>query len=80
MLGIDPNSKGKRHVHELRIVTGHPTEEEIAAVAVVLMAAATRAEPASARPPGSRWRTSARPALPGRPGPGAWRASTLPRP
>jgi hypothetical protein len=80
MLGIDPNSKGERPVHELRILAGNPTGEELAALTVVLMAAATRAEPAGVPPPGSRWRTSARPTMPGRPGRGAWRASALPRP
>ena len=80
MLGIDPNSKGERHVHELRILAGHPTDEELAAVTVVLMAAATPAGPPAAPPPASRWRTSARPAVPGRPAPGAWRAAALPQP
>jgi hypothetical protein len=78
MLGIDPNSKGERHVHELRILAGHPTEEELAALTVVLMAATTRAGPASQHAPVSRWRTSARPTMPGRPARGAWRASALP--
>jgi hypothetical protein len=78
MLGVDRNSKGERHVHELRILAGRPTEEELAAVTVVLLAAARSAgEPAdSVRP--SRWRTSGRPRVGGRPGPGAWRASALP--
>jgi hypothetical protein len=78
MLGIDRNSKGERHVHELRVLAGRPTEEELAAVTVVLLAAAhpTGASPEPAPP--SRWRMSARPLLAGRPGPDAWRASALP--
>jgi hypothetical protein len=79
MLGVDWNSKGERHMHDVRIVAGRPTEEELAAVTVVLVAAATRAEPTSVPALGSRWRTSARPAVPGRPAPGAWRAAALPR-
>jgi hypothetical protein len=78
MLGVDRNSKGERHVHELRILAGHPTAEELAAVTVVLLAATRPAgEPEEPVPP-SRWRTSARPLVGGRPGPGAWRASALP--
>ena len=66
-------------VHELRILAGRPTAEELAAVTVVLLAAsAHRAGPATGPVPESRWRTSARPTVPGRPGAGAWRASALP--
>ena len=79
MLGVDPNSKGERLMHELRILAGRPTEEELAAVTVVLMAAASRATAAAGEPaPVSRWRTSARPSVPGRAAPGAWRGSALP--
>lgn len=68
---------------ELRVERGRPTEAELAAlVAVLLHASATPSagEPAAA----SRWAVSARPgyAVRGRPtrhGPGAWRASALPR-
>ena len=77
MLGIDPNSKGERHVHELRVLAGRPTEEELAAVTVVLLAAARPAGGPAEQVPPSRWRTSARP-VGGRPAPGAWRASALP--
>jgi hypothetical protein len=63
----------------LRIVRGTPTDEELAALTtVVAAAAATPAEPA--RPVRSRWADRA--ALLGAPppiGPGAWRASALPR-
>jgi hypothetical protein len=66
-------------VTELRILAGHPTAEELAAVTVVLMAAgARRTEPAAGPVPVSRWRLSARPGVPGRAGAGAWRASALP--
>jgi hypothetical protein len=78
MLGVDRNSKGERHVHELRILAGRPTEEELAAVTVVLLAATRPAGGSAERVPLSRWRTSARPTVGGRPGPGAWRASALP--
>lgn len=77
MLGVDRDSKGERHVHELRFLAGDPSAEEIAAVtAVLLLACGTGGadEPA----PVSRWRTSAIPGTAGRPGPGAWRASALP--
>jgi len=78
MLGIDRNSKGERHVHELRVLAGRPTEEELAAVTVVLLAAARPAGGPEQPVPLSRWRTSARPRVEGRPGPGAWRAAALP--
>jgi len=67
-------------MHELRILAGHPTDEELAAVTVVLLAAASGTQPADAPPPVSRWRTSARPTVPGRAARGAWRASALPLP
>lgn len=68
-------------MHELRIFAGRPTEEELAAITVVLLAAAARAAAPAGEPvPVSRWRTSARPGVPGRAAPGAWRASALPVP
>jgi hypothetical protein len=77
MLGVDPDSKGERLVHELRVLAGDPTAEEIAAVTAVLLMRSDTTVP-TGKTPVSRWRRSARPALPGRPGPGAWRASALP--
>lgn len=66
----------------LTVVRGEPTAAELAALAVVVDALVRRgrqrAEPE--RPAGSRWAAkdhSLRPQL--RPGPGAWRASVLPR-
>ena len=62
----------------LRVVRGEPSPEELAAVVAVVFARrrATGAEPAPAAP--SLWAApQLRPALSG--GPGAWRASGLPR-
>jgi hypothetical protein len=64
----------------LTVVTGQPTAEELAAVVVVLTARAGRAGPESA--PGAPPAWSARSRLMRAPvtaGPGAWRASALPR-
>ncbi len=62
----------------LRVVRGTPTAEELAALVGVICA--IPAPPAAPPAIPSRWRTSARPAGPAlRPGPGAWRASALPR-
>jgi hypothetical protein len=65
----------------LTIVSGQPTPEETAAMVVVLTALAGQAASAPAGPPApSQW--SARSRLmraPVTPGPGAWRASALPR-
>ena len=60
----------------LRVVRGDPTPEELAAlIAVVSARGGDVEEPA---PPRSLWgRPALRPTL--HPGPGAWRASTLPR-
>ena len=63
----------------LRVVHGDPSVEELAALTAVLTGLAGNAEPAEA-PPRSWW--SCREAglrRPLRPGPGAWRASALPR-
>ena len=61
----------------LRVVHGNPTAEELAAlVAVVAARASVAAEPGP--PPRPLWgRPALRPTL--TPGPGAWRASGLPR-
>jgi hypothetical protein len=77
MLGVDPDSKGERHVPELRILAGNPTAEELAAVTVVLLGCRGAAE-AAAPPASSRWRADARWAPTVRPGRGAWRAAALP--
>ncbi len=62
---------------ELRVLAGDPSAEELAAVTTVLLLTSGADEPAEV--PVSRWRTSAIPGTAGRPGPGAWRASGLPR-
>jgi hypothetical protein len=62
-----------------RVVRGTPTAEELAALVGVLFSRRVAAQPAeSAGPMASRWRASALPDIPLRPGPGAWRASALP--
>jgi hypothetical protein len=60
----------------LRIVRGHPTPEELAALLAVVGARSGGAEPAETdrRSP---WATPV-PRRPLSPGPGAWRASALP--
>ncbi|TQM15205.1 acyl-CoA carboxylase epsilon subunit-like protein [Pseudonocardia kunmingensis] len=62
-----------------RVVRGNPTDEELAALTVVLAAAASA--PASAAPAAhDRWSDpTARFRVPLHPGPGAWKASTWPR-
>jgi hypothetical protein len=62
----------------VRVVRGTPTPEELAALVGALFAMRTGASAAGARPAASRWRVSARPTIPLRAGPGAWRASALP--
>jgi hypothetical protein len=63
----------------LRVVRGAPTDEELAALTVVLTARAAGA-PEKPAQPRSEWRNRAallrRPLYPG---PGAWRASALPQ-
>jgi hypothetical protein len=63
----------------LTIVSGQPTPEETAAVTVVLTALLS--QPATeARPGPSQWSARSRfLRAPVTPGPGAWRASALPR-
>ncbi|WP_432488292.1 acyl-CoA carboxylase subunit epsilon [Kineococcus esterisolvens] len=66
----------------LRIERGHPEPEELAALTVVLTRlAAAPAAPAAPQPlPASRWADRRRAlGLAPEPGPGAWRASALPR-
>ena len=76
-------STGAPEPPALSIVAGHPTAEETAAVTVVVTAlaaaAASRPQPA---PDGTRSAWSDRSRMlrpPVTPGPGAWRASALPR-
>jgi hypothetical protein len=62
----------------LLAVRGEPSDEELAALVSVLAALATR-RPGPPQP-GSQWRNKARNIRPAiGPGPGAWRASGLPR-
>lgn len=64
-----------------RVVSGGPSDEELAALTVVLAAAAATAGPTSPPGPPSAWNDRA--ALLRGPlgvGPGAWRTSTWPRP
>lgn len=63
----------------LRVVRGEPSDEELAALTAVIAAAAS--QPAPEPPaPRSAWADPAhRLRTPLRPGPGAWRASALPR-
>jgi len=68
----------------LRVVRGDPTEDELAAVVTVvaarLAAARRRAAAEGEGQPRSQWRNRARNIRPPiGPGPGAWRASGLPR-
>jgi hypothetical protein len=63
----------------LRVVRGDATEEEIAAL-VALIASMSGDEPAPKRKPRSSWADPARRMRTTLPhGPGAWRASGLPR-
>jgi hypothetical protein len=67
----------------LSIVAGHPTPAETAAVLVVLTAVASAAAAGTQSGPGSHrsaWSDRSRLLRPAvSPGPGAWRASALPR-
>jgi hypothetical protein len=66
----------------LTVLSGKPTPEELAAVVVVLSAvrAYRNADGAAAAPPRSQWAARSRLLRPEVvPGPGAWRASALPR-
>ena len=59
-----------------RVVRGHPTEEEVAALLVVLAAQAPTEPATSAPPTPSEWASYARAMhAPLQPGPGAWLAS-----
>ena len=64
----------------LRVVRGEPTPAELAAVVVVLTALASRTAPASQPRRSSEWAARSRMLRQAvAPGPGAWRASGLPR-
>ena len=65
----------------LTIVSGQPTAQETAAVVVVLSALAGQDRPGpAARPAPAQWSARSRfMRAPVMPGPGAWRASGLPR-
>ncbi len=69
-------SNGERPT--LRVVKGGPTDEELAALVVVVATRAAAAPAPSA--PKSLWRNRSRNIRPAvSPSPGAWRASGLPR-
>jgi Acyl-CoA carboxylase epsilon subunit len=83
---MNERAMNERDTPELRVVRGSATGEEAAAVVTVLMARlAARERERAARPRGPAQRRSAwrdRSSLmrdPVTPGPGAWRASALPR-
>jgi Acyl-CoA carboxylase epsilon subunit len=65
----------------LRVVRGEPTDTEVAALVVALVAATERAGAAPTQVPArSLWRNRSRNIRPAvSPSPGAWRASGLPR-
>jgi hypothetical protein len=69
-----------RHMDDeplFRVIRGTPTAHELAALVGALF---TRTLPAPSAPQVvSRWARSGRPNVAGRPGPGAWRSSALPR-
>ncbi len=75
---VTQSSPEAEQVPVLRVVRGEPSAAELAAVVVVLGA---RASPAATRPERpSRWAARDRLVrLPPPAGPGAWRASALPR-
>ncbi len=63
----------------LRVVRGDPSDEEVAALTAVLAAAASQPEPEPTAPRSAWGDPAHRLRVPLRPGPGAWRASALPR-
>jgi hypothetical protein len=63
----------------LRIVRGDPTDEEIAALIAVLGAVSAPAAPGPPAPRSAWADPERRLRVPLHPGPGAWRASGLPR-
>lgn len=88
MSGTEERSDGTSDAPEvaqpvLRVVKGDPTPEEFAALVAVVSAklgAAERPSPQGPRHAAPRWAAYwRRTRQPLRPGPGAWRASALPR-
>ena len=62
----------------LRVISGDPSEEELAAIIAAVSTRSRRAKPPT--PHFSLWARKSRQVRPSqRPGFGAWRASTLPR-
>jgi hypothetical protein len=63
-----------------RVVRGEPTDEEVAALTVVLAAVAATPHTTTAPAARDRWSDpAARFRVPLHPGPGAWKTSTWPR-
>jgi Acyl-CoA carboxylase epsilon subunit len=64
----------------LTVVRGEPTAEELAALVIALATRAGQPGPAAPSPAPSQWAAKSRQLRPQLfPGPGAWRASALPR-
>jgi hypothetical protein len=70
-------SEQEQAAARLRVVRGQPSAEELAALVVVLAASGGGAP--AAPPPRSLWASGGRVRTAPAPGPGAWRASALPR-
>ncbi len=76
--GAGPTPEERRAL--FRVVRGTPTDEELAALTVVLAALAAAPRPGPGPAPTTAWNDPAtRLRGPVRAGPGAWRASTWPR-
>jgi hypothetical protein len=76
---VDPAGTEQTPSPALQVVTGSPTEEELAAVVVVMAAASVEPAPDPAPRERSRWAAAARLARPPlAPGPGAWVGSARP--
>jgi hypothetical protein len=74
----EETSNPEREAPLLRVVSPHATPEEVAALVAVLASLGGGSAPAPRRTP--EWQASHRRLRePHRPGPGAWRASGLPR-
>ncbi|WP_299051085.1 acyl-CoA carboxylase subunit epsilon [uncultured Nocardioides sp.] len=73
------DSDGASQAPVLRVVKGDPTPEQLAALVAVLAAASGGGEAPAARRPSEWSRPGRRLRTPHHPGPGAWRASGLPR-
>ncbi|MQA14007.1 MAG: acyl-CoA carboxylase subunit epsilon [Pseudonocardiaceae bacterium] len=63
----------------LRVVRGDPSDDELAALTAVLAATASQPAPEPPRPRSAWGDPARRLRTPLHPGPGAWRASALPR-